>query len=155
MVNFDLLSAEEKEAGELYVFMQKVIDGFKSNSQLLGLEEASIIVLSGMSDKDKADLIKIAKKHFVPSVCHEHQKDIVNDENYFEDIEEGEPSEGPVIDYDLNEPNLGRFFILEGAEGLRAHIKEMVGEGNWKELEDIEMKRIFDDDRWHRGGSAG
>lgn len=153
-VNYDQLSEEEIEAGELHVFLNKIVDEFKRNSELSGIEEASIEILKGMGDKEKQSLLELAKRHFVPSVCHLHTKEIVNDETYVEDLEVG-GLEGPIIDWELNVPNLGRFLVLEGSEGLRAHIKERVGDKKWQELEDIEMVRIMNYDRWIKGGSSG
>lgn len=155
MVNYDSYSEDEAEAARIHIFLEKIVDGFKGNIQFLGVEEVSIEALSNITEKEKKELVEMVKKHFVPSICHNHAKDIVNDESYIENIEEGDPPEGPIVDYEINEKNLISFLLVDGAESLRSHIKEMLGPAKWQELEDTEMERIFDNERWHKGASAG
>ncbi len=152
---FGLGHPESFESGgkdkKLNLFLQKLVDAFLEDG-VSDIEGTAIDVLKSFSKEEKEEALEISKKHFLPSVCHEHEIDIANDENYVENS--GGASEGPIIDWELTVGNLGRFLVLEGSQSVRAHIKHMVGSTEWSRLEGIEAERILFYDQT-RGGTAG
>ena len=147
---------KEKSASdpELDIFLTKVVHEFKNMTNLMDIEEAAIALIAKMTNEERNMVVEISKKHFILSTCHLHDEDIVNDESYSENVKEGEPTEGLLLDYKLTTKNIGEFLAIEGRHSLRAHIDNLLSVDESEELSGIEIDRQLDYYRF-RGSTAG
>lgn len=113
------------------------------NGQALNLESTIPEILPSMNPTQLNALVTMTREHFAQSVCHNHKQVIVNDEAYAENTNEGEPEEGPIVDFEITSKNLESFLTREGSNSLIAHIRAQVPEHQWKEIETVMVKRAL------------
>lgn len=115
---------------KLSSFLRDVKLEFECHGNILDIQEAALALVARMDDGEKEELVATARQYFLPRLR--------------------EP-----IDYELSPKNIGEFVIFDGSGALRSSLKEFLGEDDWKRLENLEVERTFDDERWHRGGASG
>lgn len=120
----------EEDTQELITFFNTIQDTFRKRHHLVNIEETAGAVIAEMKEAEKQQIVRLAKRHFVPSVCYLHDSPVSADED----------SSSFIPFAALTEGNIGAFVVTVGAGSVRAHIRHLLG-NKWETLEQEETRR--------------